>query len=133
MNNEHDFMFIRRYLLNRPTVIERQIEYRIATVMDLQNPDIIDTSVVPIRLNKNSKSTDRLIIHYLHEARLASYKKDFHQLWNQIFRKTIVMNTKLIVGNRNSPNAKKTFIRRRSYHKSEGIMINNNNRSSHME
>jgi hypothetical protein len=127
IDNKHDFMFIRRYLLNQPTVIELQVASRIATVVDLQHPDTVDNPLVKARLNKNSKWKDPLIIHYEHEVRLESYNKDIHKLWNQIFQETIVMNTKLIVGNRNSPNAKQTLVRRRPHHKSERITINNSN------
>ncbi len=48
------------------------------------------------------------MIHYKHEARLASYKKDTRQLWNQKFENTPATNTKLIIDNRNNLNATKT-------------------------
>ncbi len=38
-------------------------------------------------------------------------KKDIHELWDQIFEETLVMKTKLIVGNRNSPNTTRTLVR----------------------
>jgi hypothetical protein len=41
--------------------------------------------------------------------------KHIHQLWHQIFGDTPVTSTKLIVGNCNSRNAIKTFIRRRPH------------------
>jgi hypothetical protein len=31
-------------------------------------------------------------------------KKDIHQLWNQLFQQTPAMDTRLIIGNRNSQN-----------------------------
>ncbi len=73
IDNEHGFMFIRRYLLNRPTDIEHQTASRIATVTDPHNTDSIDNPLVQLRLNKSLKWINRLIIHYQHEARLESY------------------------------------------------------------
>jgi ATP-dependent Lon protease len=99
--------------LNRPTATEHQIASRIAKTIDPLKNDTIDDPLVRIRLNKESNSYRNLIIHYTHEARLRNYKKHIHQLWNQFFADTPVTNTKLIVGNRNSRNAIKTFIRRR--------------------
>ncbi len=52
-------------------------------------------------------------VHYTHEARLQSYKKDIHQLWNQIFAQTPVMNTTLIIGSRNHRNSKGRLVHRR--------------------
>jgi hypothetical protein len=52
-------------------------------------------------------------MHYTHEARLESYKKNIHQLWNQIFAQTPVINMRLIIGNRNNPNNKGTLVHRR--------------------
>lgn len=65
--------------------------------------------MLPAQLDKKSDWIDNLIIHYTHEARLYSCKKDIHRLWNEIFQQTSVMSTRLIVGNRNSRNVKKTL------------------------
>jgi hypothetical protein len=71
-----------------------------------------------MQINKESDSYRNLIIYYTHEARLATWKKDIHQLWNQIFPDTPVTNTKLIVGNHNTRNVTKILIRRRPHPKS---------------
>jgi hypothetical protein len=63
---------------------------------------------------------------FKHEARLASYKKDIHQLWNQIFGNTDAMNTKLIVGKKNSATLTKTLAHRRPGYKSTSRIINAN-------
>ena len=54
-----------------------------------------------------------LIIHYTHEQRLASSKRDLHYIWGNIFKDTTVMNTKLIVGNRNRRNTTKEIVLKR--------------------
>ena len=68
-----------------------------------------------MQLDKKLNSSRNLIIHYTHEAHLLNYKKHIQHLWDQIFGDTPVTSTKLIVGNRNSRNAIKTFIRRRPH------------------
>ena len=118
LESKDDFMFIRTHLLNNPTIAERQITSRIAKTIDPQTNDQLDNSIVQTRCDKKSKWIDNLIIHYTHEARLQSYKKNIHQLWNQIFEQTPVINTKLIVGHRNNRNATKTFVHRHPQNKS---------------
>ncbi len=106
---------MRSYILNRPTTIEHQVASRISKTIDPLKNDTIDDPVGRMRLKKLFDSDRNLIIHYIHEARLATYKKHIHHLWNQIFADTLVTNTKLIVGNRNSRNATKILIRRRPH------------------
>ncbi len=113
--NSNDFAFVRSYILNRTTAIEHQIASRIAKTIDPLKNDTVDDPLARMRLNKESSSCRNLIIHNTHEARFRNYKKHIHQLWNQIFPDTPVRSTKLIVGNRNSRNAIKTFIRRRPF------------------
>jgi hypothetical protein len=72
---------------------------------------------VPVNLNTTLKWINSLLIHYIHEQRLGSFKIDIHQLWDQSFRETHVANIKLIVGNWNSRNATKTLVHRRPDHK----------------
>ncbi len=113
--NPNDFQFVRSYILNRPTTTEHQVASRIAKPMDSHTNDTTDDPLVRNQLKNLFDSDRNLIIHYTHEARLATYKKHIHQLWDQIFTNTPVTNTKLIVGNRNSRNATKVLIRRRPH------------------
>jgi hypothetical protein len=53
-------------------------------------------------------------VHYTHEQRLANNKKDFHQIWNNIFSDRANINTKLIIGTLNRPNAAKEIVSKRS-------------------
>jgi hypothetical protein len=111
-------MFIRDHLLHKPTATEHQIASRIAQTIDPNSTDTVDDPLVKRRLGANSKWINNLIIHYTHEKRLESYKKEIHQLWNHTFVNTSVLNTKLIIGNRNSPNLKKTLVHQRPHYKS---------------
>jgi hypothetical protein len=123
--NPNDFLFVRSYILNRPTATEYQIASRIAKTIDSLKNNTIDDPLVRTRLNKVSNSDRNLIIHYTHEARLATYKKHIHQLWDQIFVDTPMKSTKLIVGNRNSPNTTRILIRGRPHHMSPAKITDN--------
>jgi hypothetical protein len=83
--------------------------------MDNQEHNTVDDPLVLAYLKKKFKWTTNLIVHYTHEARLESYKKDIHQLWNQIFDQTPVINTTLIIGNRNNRNSKGRLVHRRPH------------------
>jgi hypothetical protein len=86
IDSESYFQLIRSNFLNRPTVTEFQTAARIAKVTDYNNNnnshDITDTSsssLVSIKQKQNSKWDTKLIIHYTHEKRLQTLKKDIHQ------------------------------------------------------
>jgi len=55
IDNEQDFMFIRDYLLKKPTVTEHRIASRLAKTHDTNNNDTIDDSLLQIRLRQKSK------------------------------------------------------------------------------
>ena len=112
IDNEKYFTFIRDYLINKTTVTEHKIASRIAKTVDPNNTNTIDDPLVQLRLRQRSKWDKNLIIHYTHEARLENCKTNIHQLWNQLFNNTEVMDTKLVIGNRNSRNITKEAIHR---------------------
>jgi len=114
-DNIHNFEFNRSYLLNRPTITEHHIASRIANDLDNQEHNTVDDPLVRVHLKKKSKWTTNLIVRYTYEARLESYKKNIHQLWNQIFAQTPVMNTSLIISSRNNGNSKGRLVHRRPY------------------
>jgi hypothetical protein len=105
-------MFIRDHLLYKPTITEHQIALRIANTLDPSTSDTINDPLLRTRRPQKSKWTNKVILHYKHEARLKTYKKDIPQLWSQIFNNNEVMNTKLIIGNKNNANTTKTLVRR---------------------
>lgn len=120
INNKSFFDFVRQYLLDTPTISEHQIASRMArTVTDAQDYNAIDDPLVREKIKRKAKSIDNLIVHYTHEARLASSKKDIHQLWHQIFNGTTIAQTKLIVGNRNNRKCQDSLIRRRPHYRTQ--------------
>ena len=106
------FTFVRSNVLNKPTAIENQTASRIAKAIDPLRNETIDDPLVRMRMNRELTSFHYLIIHYTHEERFGTSKKDIHQLWHHIFADTPVNDTKLIIGNRNSRNAIKLFVHR---------------------
>lgn len=56
---------------------------------------------------------DRLIVHYTHEKRFHSAKRDIHRDYNGVFENTPAMDLTLVVGNRNRRDARTELIRKR--------------------
>lgn len=67
-----------------------------------------------IRTNATSKKKiERLIVHYHHEKRFHSSKRDLHKVYDDTFKDTSAMDAKFIVANRNRRNAAHQLIRKR--------------------
>ncbi len=65
-------------------------------------------------MNKQPKSNDdKLFVHYKHEHRFQSLKRDIHHVDEDVFQNTPAMQTKLIVGNRNRRDTQNELIRKR--------------------
>lgn len=111
------FEMIRSNLLNRPTPTELQMAARIARATDQHSIEKSDpTSAVSSKQKQKSKWDSNLIIHYKHEKRFETLKKDIHQLWNEMFHDTPVTNTKLIIGHKNNSSATQELVQRRPHH-----------------
>jgi hypothetical protein len=82
--------------LNRPRIPKYQIVSRLAKAIKNNPTDKIKDPLVEAQFNND------LIIHYTYEKRLQKNKNAIHQLWHQAFEQIPVMNTRLIIGNRNS-------------------------------
>ena len=124
IKSEHDFSFIRQLLLYKPTISEYQIASRIAKAITNNSKEEVDDPLVKARLNKQSKFDTNLTIHYTYETRLQNNKRDIHQLWNCTFQQTPVMNTRLIVGNRNSRNLTRELVHRHPDREHDNTTIN---------
>ena len=63
---------------------------------------------------KQSESKkNKLILHYTHEKRFASFKRDMHHIYHTVFYQTPAAERRIIVGNRNRPDAGRELIRKR--------------------
>ena len=102
IHDENEFRAIRQKVLNIPTIPEYRIASRIERNNATPDHDSVKTDVPKIKSTKCSKWDNQLIIHYTHEQRFQAYKRDLHRLWNETYRSTPIIHTRLIVGNRNN-------------------------------
>ncbi len=72
ITSENDFAFIRRTLLDKPTIPEYAIASRIAKSINVDSDEKVDNPLVKARLGKSTKFDTNIIIHYTHETRLKS-------------------------------------------------------------
>ena len=123
----HDFQFIQSYLLNKPTLAQSQMAARIATTTKSNDETIPGNLIGKLDIKKPSKYDKNLIIHYTHEARFASLKRDIHQLWNDILKNPIINDIKLIVGHRNNPKLTRDLMHLRAFDETTLANLQNGN------
>lgn len=99
--------------MKKQTIGEQQFLSSIATISNNDNKHQNENKIMQDKTEKEERSNQCLILHYKHEQRLASYKKDIHQLWNKTFTNTPVISTKLIVGSCNNKNATRELVSKR--------------------
>ncbi|CAF4362921.1 unnamed protein product [Rotaria magnacalcarata] len=117
LDNEAQFIQMRIALSGQPSQQQSQVEMRIAT-LTTDNEHLIEESdkkqEFTIHDNKNpNEFQNKLIIHYTHEKRFSTHKRDLHRIFQEIFANTPIIETKLIVGNRNQKSTMKELIRKR--------------------
>jgi hypothetical protein len=76
ITTENDFAFIRRILLDKPTIPEHQLAARIVKSLNADSKEEVDNPLVKARLQKLSKFDTNLLIYYTYEKRLRSNKPD---------------------------------------------------------
>lgn len=108
--DESRFLLHRTKLMGTMTARQSQVDHRI-TLSKLDNgmePMIFNTN-----LRKQKKLQDRILLHYTHENRLQTMKRDIHEVFRQSFIGLGIDNLRLIVGHRNSPSIQRELIRKR--------------------
>ena len=134
IESESYFQLIRSNFLNRPTATELEVAAKIAKATDHHDMGTIDaSSAVSAKRKQNSKWDNNLNIHYSHEKRFETLKKDIHQLWNRIFHDTPIMNTKLIIGHKNNNSATRELIQRRPHHMPKLVYTNKSKKTSSLD
>jgi hypothetical protein len=113
MEIENQFFKVRIQLLEKQTVGEQQLLYRIGTITDNDKNEPTNDKIIQHKLQKHDKWNTCLIVHYKHEQRLASYKKELHQIWNNTFIHTPIVYSKLIVGSCNNHNNTRELVSKR--------------------
>ena len=117
IDNDKQFYLKRIKLLEQPTI------FHIPATLDTTTVYTNNHSTTPTTLQLTTSTTtmqnhnipyqQKLIIHYKHEKRFHSFKRDLHQIHETIFNNTPVQDLKLIVGNRNRRDARHELIRKR--------------------
>ncbi|CAM4838743.1 unnamed protein product, partial [Rotaria magnacalcarata] len=110
LDNENQFLTMRNNFLPKLSIKERETQHRIATVTlneetkDYDTKEKKTTTIAMPKQNKPNKFKNVLFLHYTHEKRLHTLKRDIHKIYSEIFQNTISMNLRLIVGHRNHRN-----------------------------
>ncbi len=71
------------------------------------------TNISNDKMKNATKFGNKIIVHYTHEKRFHSFKRDMHKIYDHTFQKYIDTDIKLIVGNRNRREADIELIRKR--------------------
>jgi len=114
MNDEQQFKRMRQNILGQPTPPQSQAAISAATA-DLDNEQTDEKSIQTTDIsnndgNKDIKFGNKIIVHYTHEKRFSSFKRDMDRIYDDTFQKRIDKDIKIIVGNRNRRHAqKKTY------------------------
>ena len=100
VDDEKQFKLMRHRVLGEPTPRQTQVQQSSATA-DIDN----DQTDEQVDQNNNAKAirpqVDILSVHYTHEKRFQSFKRDMHHLHNNIFGLTPAAEAKLTVGTSN--------------------------------
>ncbi|CAF2065837.1 unnamed protein product [Rotaria magnacalcarata] len=117
LDNEAQFLQMRIALSGQPSRQQSQVEMRIATLTTDNEHLIEELDKKPEftiqEKKKPNQFQNKLIIHYAHEKRFNTRKRDLHRIFEETFANTPILETKLIVGNRNQKSTMKELIRKR--------------------
>jgi len=124
IDNERDFFTMRTTLLDRADRSQSKIVNMAMIKVDVNKNQLVEkareVSVKRKTVAQNNKKAEkavenRLLLHYTHEKRFDSYKRDLHQIWSQKFANITAMDVKVIVGNRTNRDAKSELVRKRPH------------------
>jgi hypothetical protein len=118
IDNETQLFLMRDKIMRQPTSRQSQVAMStsIANIDNDQTDDTVDIESKEPTKNAGRKPTnygDKLFFHYTHEKRFESFKRDMHKIYDTVFKNTPAMDLRVIVGNRNRPDAKTEIISKR--------------------
>jgi hypothetical protein len=103
INDENQFLMLQNKLFSQPSVKETQISRQIANIPTNEDDQ------------PNKKFEKTLFLHYTHEKRLDSLKRDIHKIYSEVFQGTAASDIRLIIGHRNSRNIQSELIQKRPH------------------
>ncbi|CAF4674735.1 unnamed protein product, partial [Rotaria socialis] len=121
ITNENEFLVMRNTLLPKLNVKERETQHRIAAVPFNEETDNHNTEEKTARIptilkqKKPNKFKQAFFLHYTHEQRLHTLKRDIHKLYSEIFHDTIATDLRLILGHRNHRNTRHELVQKRPH------------------
>ena len=74
---------------------------------------VVEGTTTTTTQGKTTTSDDQFYVHFTHEQRLRTLKKDMHQVYDNVFQNTPAMYSRMIVGTRNRRDMKNELIRKR--------------------
>lgn len=117
IENENQFLQMRYEILKQPTTRQSQVALRQALANidnEQENNEVTpNTESTTKKRESNASYGAKLFVHYTHEQRFHSCKRDMHKVYENIFKDTPAMYTELVVGNRNRRQATNELIRKR--------------------
>lgn len=112
IHDENEFQLLRHQLLSETTVDEHIQASRLARSIDFNHiPTELDPLIKSKVLQRQDKAK-RIFLHHNYEKQYVHHGKDIHRLWNRLFARTPIEETRLIVGTRNNPNLMNELVRR---------------------
>lgn len=115
IDNEKQFFMIHQKLIGQPTYRQSQVAMSAATA-NIDNDQTDDTEEMKTTeatnktIDKVKNYGNKLFIHYTHEKRFQSFKRDMHQVYQDVFKDTPAMDVKMIVDNRNRRDTRNDLI-----------------------
>ncbi|CAF1655043.1 unnamed protein product [Adineta ricciae] len=107
------FFLLRQKMLAQPTARQTQVARSIAAAAAANTTDEPSEDLTTITHENVVHSRDRSFIHYTHEKRFRQFKRDMHQLYQNVFQNTPAIAVKMVVGNRNRPDNTKELVHKR--------------------
>jgi hypothetical protein len=113
IRDENQYSHTRQQFIQKPTLKQTQLMKSIDSISRCSHTHnrILDSEDNKSDIIKEGKYHNHLIVHYTHEKQLEPYKRDIHQIWNQIFLNSSASGIRLIVGSKNSRSIHRELIR----------------------
>ncbi|CAF1682093.1 unnamed protein product, partial [Adineta ricciae] len=93
------FFILHQKILAQPTARQTQVTRSMTAAANTTNESSEDSiAIMPDNVTNLQR---RFFIHYTHERRFRPFKRDMHQLYQNVFQNTPAMAVKMVVGNRN--------------------------------
>lgn len=116
IDDEQQYFHMRHKLLGKPTRRQSQVALSAAaadTDNDQTDDRIMEQQSTTTTDKKSTNYGEKFFVHYTHEQRFNTLKKEMHQVYDDVFRNTPAMYTKMRVCTRNRRDAKNELIRKR--------------------